>query len=47
MTEDEMVRWHHRLHGHESEHTLGDSIGEGSLCAAVPGATKSQTQLNS
>ena len=25
VTEDEMVRWHHRLNGHESEQTLGDS----------------------
>ena len=25
MTEDEMVGWHHRLHGHEFELTLGDS----------------------
>ena len=28
MTEDEMVRWHHQLDGHESEQALGvgDSI---------------------
>ena len=25
MTEDEMVGWHHRLNGHESEQILGDS----------------------
>ena len=25
MTEDEMVGWHHRLHGHEFEQALGDS----------------------
>ena len=31
MTEDEMVEWHHRLNGHESEQTLGDSAGQGSL----------------
>ena len=31
MTEDEMIRWHHRLNGHESEQTLGDSEGQGSL----------------
>ena len=24
MTEDEMVGWHHRLSGHESEQTRGD-----------------------
>ena len=27
MTEDEMVRWHHQLNGHEFEQTLGDSEG--------------------
>ena len=31
MTEDEMVGWHHRLNGHESEQTPGDSEGQGSL----------------
>ena len=31
MTEDEMVGWHHRLDGHECEHTLGDSEGLGNL----------------
>ena len=30
MGEDEMVRWPHRLNGHEFERTLGDSEGEGS-----------------
>ena len=29
--EDEMVGWHHWLSGHESEKTLGDSKGQGSL----------------
>ena len=29
--EDEMVGWHHRLNGHEFEHTLGDNEGQGSL----------------
>ena len=29
--EDEMVGWHHRLKAHESEQTLGDSEGQGSL----------------
>ena len=28
MTEDEMVGWHHRLNGHESEQTVGDSEGQ-------------------
>ena len=30
-TEDEMVGWHHRLHGHELEQTLGVGDGQGSL----------------
>ena len=29
VTEDEMVRWHHWLDGHEFEQTLGDSEGHG------------------
>ena len=39
MTEDEMVGWHRWLNGHEFEQTLGDSEGQGSLCAAVYGVT--------
>ena len=31
MTEDEMVGWHHRLHGHKFEQTPRDSEGQGSL----------------
>ena len=31
VTEDEMVGWHHRLTGHQSEQTPGDSEGQGSL----------------
>ena len=30
-TEDEMVGWYHQLNGHESELTLGDGEGQGSL----------------
>ena len=30
-TEDEMVGWHHWFNGHESEQTLRDSEGQGSL----------------
>ena len=33
MIEDETVGWHHGLSGHESEHTLGDGEGQGSLGA--------------
>ena len=31
MTEDEIVRWHHQLNGHQSGQALGDGDGEGSL----------------
>ena len=33
MTEDEMVAWHHRLDGHESEQApgVGDAVTNGSL----------------
>ena len=40
-----MVGWHHQLNGHESEQTLGDGEGQGSLAAAVHGVAKSQTQF--
>ena len=36
VTEDEMVEWHHRLNGHESEQTPGDSEGQGSLVCEGP-----------
>ena len=36
MTEDEMVKWLHRLNGHEFEQTLGDSGGQGSLACCSP-----------
>ena len=35
MTEDEMVRWHQRLDGHEFEQTLGDGEGQGSLACCL------------
>ena len=31
MTEDEMVRWHHQLNGHEFEQTPGDRERQESL----------------
>ena len=43
MTEDEMVGWQHRLHGHQLEQAPGDSEGQGSLAAAVHGVTKNLT----
>ena len=36
VTEDEMVRWHHWLNGHEFEQTPGDSKGQGSLVCCSP-----------
>ena len=36
MTEDEMVGWHHRLNGHESEQALGVGDGQGSLACCSP-----------
>ena len=30
MTEDQMIRWRHRLNGHEFEQALGVGDGEGS-----------------
>ena len=36
MTNDEMVGWHHQLHGHEFEQTLGDGEGQGSLACCSP-----------
>ena len=41
-----MVEWHHRLDGQEFEQALGDGDGQGSLCAAVHGAAKTQIQLS-
>ena len=35
-TEDEMVGWHHQLNGHESEQTLADGEGQGSLVHCSP-----------
>ena len=52
MTEDEMVGWHHQLNEHESEKTLGDSEGQGSLVSIGSQrvrhdlATKQQPSLN-
>ena len=35
-TEDEMVRWHHQLNGHEFEQTPWDNAGQGSLACCSP-----------
>ena len=39
-TEDETIRWHHRLNGHEFEQTPGDSEGQGSLACYSPWGCK-------
>ena len=36
MTEDEMVEWHHRLNGHETEQALEVGDGRGSLVCCSP-----------
>ena len=35
-TEEEMVGWHHRLDGHESEQTRGVGDGQGGLACCSP-----------
>ena len=40
MTENKMVRWQHRLNGHEFEQTLRDSEGQGSLTCCSPWVCK-------
>ena len=40
VTEDKMIGWHHGLNGHESEQTLGDSEGQGSLECCSPWSHK-------
>ena len=43
-TEDEMVGWHHRLNGHESEQALGYNEGQGNLgCCSPWGHKESHT----
>ena len=46
MTEDEMVRWHHQLNGHEFEQTPGNSEGQGSLACCSPCSHKELTWLS-
>ena len=43
--EDEVVRWHHWLNGHEFEHLLDTVKDREAWHAAVHGVTKSWTQL--
>ena len=47
-TEDEMVRWHHQLHGHEFEQATGVGNGQGSLvcCSSWIHKESDTTKLN-
>ena len=45
-TEDEMVRQHQWFNGHESEQTLGDGEGQGSLLCCSPWVANSRTWLS-
>ena len=40
VAEDEMVRYHHGLNGHESEQNLEESEGQGSLACCSPWGCK-------
>ena len=40
VTDDEMVKWHHQLNGHEFEQTLGDGEGQESLAYCSPWGRK-------
>ena len=44
-TEDEMVRWHLRLNGHELEQAPGAAINREAQHAAVHGVEKGQHNL--
>ena len=46
MTENEMVGWHHRLSGHQSEQGLGVGDGQESLACSVHEIGKSRTRLS-
>ena len=43
-TEDEMVEWHHRLHGHEFEQAPEVGDGQGSLVCCSPWGGKQSKQ---
>ena len=47
LAKDEMVRWHHRLNGHESEQTPGDGEGQGSLECCSPWGCKESDMTES
>ena len=42
MTEDEIIKWHHQLDGHEFEQAPGVGDGQGSLaCCSTQGCKES------
>ena len=43
MTEDEMVRWHHRLNGHEFQQAPGVDGQRGLACCSSWGHKESET----
>ena len=45
MTEDEMVRWHHQLNGHEFEQALGVGDGQESLACCSPWGRKELDEI--
>ena len=45
-TGDEMVAWHHWLHGHEFEQALGDGEKQGSVACCSPWGCKESTWLS-
>ena len=45
VAEDDMVREHHRLNAHESEQTLGDGGGQGSLACCSPWGCKESDMI--
>ena len=46
MTEDEIVGWHHRLHGREFEQALGVGDGQGSIVCCSPWGCKESDGLS-
>ena len=46
MTEVEMVRWHHRLNGHEFEQIQGEMDDKRSLVCTVHEVTGNWTRLS-
>ena len=46
MTEDEMVRWQHKLNGREFEQTPRNNVGQGRLACCSPWGHKDWTRLS-